>query len=302
MGGTFHDFLLVWSLMSLPIPYLTGSLGAALLWVSGWLCWLPEARLGDPGWLFWPVYALILPYLLATMAKARESARAAVAAQILFWSLALGGAMSHEYFSSPLRFSLFLTLVAASSHLAGRIWFSDSASAWKNPLRTLGAEGVALAVFVLSFADVWPELIHGGGTWHEASQLTGEILLPLFALAWGGLLYLSWRRGDKTAFVLGFAPLVILGAYALFVLLQTTFAPALLVNLYGLAAGLWIICQATREQSIKRLNGGMALIAGLAGLRFFDMEFSLLTRGTAFILIGAALLAVNTRVIRNRRV
>jgi len=63
--------------------------------------------------------------------------------------------------------------------------------------------------------------------------------------------------------------------------------PALLVNLLGLAWGLNLVLKP--EGSQKEVIGGALILVGVLNQRFFDSDFSLLIKGSIFILSGVGL-------------
>lgn len=118
------------------------------------------------------------------------------------------------------------------------------------------------------------------------------------ALAAAALGVLAWRR-DRRALTLGAAlPVVWLGL-ALALSVDEAVA-AVLLNLYLLAAGVALLVQGTRADSLGRANAGASLVGLLVLLRFFDTDWGFLVRGAAFIAVGLALLLVNVALLRRR--
>jgi len=74
---------------------------------------------------------------------------------------------------------------------------------------------------------------------------------------------------------------------------------SLLFTLVTILTGGWYIYLGVIENSASKLNYGLILIVALVMFKFFVDEFSLVTRGVAFIVLGATLIGVN--VWHNRR-
>jgi drug/metabolite transporter superfamily protein YnfA len=76
--------------------------------------------------------------------------------------------------------------------------------------------------------------------------------------------------------------------------------PSLLLNLFGLALGLFTLIRGVRAGRIYEANLGMVVIAALALARFFDSDFEFVIRGIAFIAVGVGFLVTNLIVFKRR--
>jgi hypothetical protein len=82
---------------------------------------------------------------------------------------------------------------------------------------------------------------------------------------------------------------------------RTAVGCAIVFNLWLILAGGVSLLDGVRTAHLGTANLGLAALSLLILVRFFDTDLTLLQRGIAFILIGAACLAVNVLVARRAR-
>lgn len=303
LGGTFEDFIKIWTLLALPVPYVTGSVGAFILW-----CATALLSFGNPAdsrdlWQFWPLFLAALPFPVFVIRTESHGPRFSIAAISLALTTAIGAILSHKFFADTNLYLLFLLLAGGALHILGVA--PEAGSSWKNPFRAIGGLGLVAAVLFLSWDDAWAHLLRDGinyNRWGLPGWYAdyGVALVAAAALGWGWLTLGELRRKNLSGCFLAAAPVVYLIAKYLLAP-QSTFLASLLFNLYGLALGVATIRSATHERSIGRLNAGMGLIAVLAVMRFVDSDLSMVLRGVAFIAVGLAFFAANWMMIRKGR-
>lgn len=300
LGGTFADFVHYWALLALPIPYATGSVGAALLWCATWLISLGNPTHARDTWQFWPGLLFIAPFLWRTMKTEVESPRSHLASLALAGTVTVGALMSRDFFPDATNFTIFLIATGGAMHLFGL--GCGGYSLWKNPFRAIGGLGLSAALFTFSFDDSWRGLLESWRSYRAASlpgwySEYGYMLLALALAAWSLQLALKLIRRETG----GMALTLVLPLFCLLRFTGTPTVGAMAFNLFGVALGVAMIKTANEERSIGGLNAGMALVAGLSVMRFVDSNLPMLARGVAFILLGAAFLAANWYMIRKRR-
>lgn len=291
LPGSWTAFLLTWLLLALPIPYVLRSPTAALLYLLGLATWVLSSRFG-PGepMLFWPLLALLGPFVVERL----RSRPAAAGSEALTWFVALTTVVG-------LGASLERLDDLWGPHFVGgclALWAVarlGRSHRWARPLRLVGGLGVLGGSLVLSFADPWPRRVPEG----TDALLTWEALVVVaVALGAAALAVLAWRR-DRRALTLAAALPVVWVGLALALSVDEAVA-AVLLNLYLLAAGVALLVQGTRADSLGRANAGASLVGLLVLLRFFDTDWGFLVRGAAFIAVGLALLVVNVALLRRR--
>ena len=75
----------------------------------------------------------------------------------------------------------------------------------------------------------------------------------------------------------------------------------LLCNAYVLSLSVYFILRGIREGAIGTLNIGMLLVSALIIMRFLDANFSFVTRGLVFVLLGSCFLAANWIMVRRKK-
>lgn len=302
VGQTYHisgdlpRFVLVWMLLGAPLIYLLGAALPALIYWFGILWWCVLGAGEDlPVMFFWLLAALPMPFLWRLVMEKRRT----LAAAWLTWGLALCLAVGlgfsvHdvlEWLWAPLYLAFF-----AVCFLAAGQW--QAAAAVRRPFRLLGSWGTVGLMLVLTFKDVWRELIQhrfyvaGWSAWPEYLLLGVLLLLAI------GLLLRSMICGQWLECLFGLAApgitLLILASPKLLSL-----SPVLLLtNLYVLVLGGAVLRDGLHNGQLPRINAGLGVLSALIAVRFFDSQLPFTVRGVLFILIGLAFLAVNLLVKR----
>jgi hypothetical protein len=196
-------------------------------------------------------------------------------------------------------FAGFWTLV----YLAGVFSFKDWRPTRPHPFVAAGWVGIlSLAVF-LTFQDTWRSR-----QWQDAVDLVPrhypdalaagiQIACVLAAMLFA--LYAFWKDREINLIPAGFAPVTLI-AWGIANRTGNPLVPALLLNFFLLALGVFTLVRGVRAGRIFEANLGMLVIAVLAVARFFDTEFEFVVRGVAFIAIGLGFLATNLVVFKRK--
>ncbi|MCC5908266.1 MAG: hypothetical protein JJU13_18770 [Balneolaceae bacterium] len=64
--------------------------------------------------------------------------------------------------------------------------------------------------------------------------------------------------------------------------------------------GILTVLDGAKQNSLGLLNFGMMILAALIICRFFDIQFSFVTRGLLFVLAGTGFLAANYWMLKKR--
>lgn len=121
-------------------------------------------------------------------------------------------------------------------------------------------------------------------------------VLYLFAITAG---VRAWPGCGLGCRVVSIAPAAALAAWSLAVLWDSA-GVAVLVNTGVAALGVSLVFRAWNSGQSAGLRSGIAILTVLLLLRFFDYDFSLLTRGIVFIVCGMAFLAFNYQLSRKQ--
>ncbi|MGH8442528.1 MAG: DUF2157 domain-containing protein [Nevskiaceae bacterium] len=290
MGGDLPRFLLTWLLLAIPLVYLLDSSAvASLCWLLalGWTMagahWMwGRAHEEVPGALRLPLFlilfALPLPHLLRHIRLDPAGARVAWMLRTALAAVAIGLVFVGH---SDYRDALFLVYasLAATAALAGQRYFAGVHGAWGNPLRSVGRFGVFLLAVIATSDDALREL-----DWPLQSSL---LVLPLvLGGAAGWLAWLEFGAGDRLL-----APLLGVFAPVMFLLplLADSSTPlaVILAHAYALALAAAMIRTGLTRAQFGLANQGVALIAAMILVRFFDSDLSYVVRGVGFIVTGA---------------
>lgn len=300
-GGDLPRFLLTWLLLAVPLIYLLdASAVAAGCWLLalGWTV----ADMQDHWWgageslhdamrlpVFLALFSLPLPHLLRHIRRDRAESRVAWMLRAALFAGLIGLACAGRRDDSDALFLIY-TSMAAAAVLAGSRYFSGIDGLWGNPLRTVGRLGVFVLALACTSDDVLRRI--------EWPSSTLMVLPLLFGIA---ALWLAWQAfhdGDRLV-----APLLGALTPVVFVLPLIGSQPAAVViaHLYVLALAFALIRSGLAQSRLDLANEGVALVAALVLLRFFDNDLSYVVRGVGFIVTGAGFFAATLWLRRRLR-
>ncbi len=303
IGQTYHipgnltQFLMVWMVLSLPLMYAFNAVIPCLLYFAGITGWAGSAQYdGGHTLIFWFLYAAAIPHIWRTFRQDRFS----IPSGILGWGLCLQAAFIGVTLERvmPGLWIVVYTGLFSSLYLAGAYWFDDAPSGWQKPMQIVGATGVVILTLILTYEWAWESVgwryWHYGYRYHQhavwVDMLLGAIA-PISAIA---LMVTSVRRREAWRLSYGLFSVVGVVGFAIAASLGgDELVPMLLCNVYALGLGIATLMYGIRNMKIGTVNGGMAILAAVIVLRFFDEDFSFLVRGIAFILLGSGFLTTN---------
>lgn len=304
VGQTYHlpgdlpSFLLTWTLLSLPLVYIYRSATATMLYLIGATCWSIAAQSeGGHALWYWPLFVAVVPLLWWEHHRDAAAPRNAFLAWVCALALCVGLGVSLERVLPGLWIVAYAALLGAFSLLGRESLTGPSGGAF----RVVGGVGTVVLALLLTFEFPWDDIgfhhyRHGNTRYMEWAGY-GDFALALGLLAVAAALAVRCgARRDWGGLVWAVSPVLAVVAFAL-----ASIAPAAsddiparaAYNLFLFVLGGLVLRAGLIEGKFRVANAGLGILALLFTFRFFDGNMGILTRGIAFILIGAGFLAVN---------
>jgi uncharacterized membrane protein len=302
-GGDLESFLWRWSLLLAPLPWLLNSTAVAMLFLAALTWWAGAAKVGGLQNLWmWPLAAAVVPHLVQVMRSDRRGLRAANLqwAVAIFLCVAAGLVLEHRVPGLWIivyvgLFALMIALGAASRR--------DEAGLWRRPLEAVGVAGSVVLWLILSFDEPWghigwnhvrtTEEFHATASWVDVLLAIG---LPLAAIVAMGLLL--DRQRDRLSLLWGLSVPLTAVVWPLTASTDSKWIGMAAFNLLLFVVGLATLAEGVGRQSLGTVNLGMAVVAMLVIVRFFDSEVGFILKGIAFIVVGLGFLAANVLLSR----
>lgn len=309
--GSLPNFILVWTLLSLPIVYLMRTTLGAAAYAIGAATWI----FNNEDWLhrhnqlpFWLLWILILPYLAMIYRRDRDSRETTFFAVVLAIVTAIGLGFTADFAKAHVGV-LALAGLFSAVYICGIEFFPQERERL-HPLALLAGIAIGVMTIVLTFEQIWT---HSNVAMEPLDFSRGlgliiELLFPAVAIL---LAVWSFLRGKIHFSVLAAALPVVAGIawlIAHYCLPESITwsrsrcdsTAALLFDIYALGLGIELIARGIRAQSNLRANFGLLVIAALAIARFFDSDVSFVVRALGFIVIGIGFLLTNLLLFRKR--
>ena len=302
ISGELSQFILVWMILSLPILYLLRSSISSMLYLIGITVYACEsgywAYHNSEPYMFWILLLLALPYYVMIVKKTPESAfiqyhnlLIPLTIVIVLETLAKG--------NSELMTISYLSLFGFIMNL-GELSILQKRDIHDKTFTVLGFIGTLVMLFVLSFNTFWNHLA-------KSNQNIGDLLFTqaMLTVVVTTILaiYLLFKK-YRTKEVDGSNPIefVFLLFIIIYILGSTMpLVAILMVNATILFLGISTIMKGLKSNHLGVLNLGLLIITILIACRFFDTEFSFLTRGLFFVAVGVGFFMTNYRMLKNRR-
>lgn len=293
--GTTEQFLLTWLLPGVLLLYLMPSTLCAIIYYIGIASWAVETRGSESVW-YWALLAAGLPHLLWALRRTSEPVRY----RLLGWALV--ATIPFAWFAT-IEDSLELYSVLGSAMVVG-VWYLFEKFAAPDrhvnpifqPFRTFAIVSIYIGLMILTYVDNyypidWKQLWLGKNYAPWAAIVNFIVWIGVLA----GYIFMLVRRATSLPLHGYFAALFPVFLLVLMVLSPQTgdWTPRLASNVYLLAWGIAYLYSGIQYSRMGLVNLGMLIILVLIAFRFFDTEWSYLSKGIAFVLLGSAFLGVN---------
>lgn len=304
VGQTYHisndtqSFLTLWFALVLPFVYwLRAQLTAVMMLVLGATLMI---KYQSPYWLC--LFALVPYYRLLLLDHSR------VRAQQFGWAFAIAFAIAVPFVileRSSSQFTLLaLTAGAALLYLGGALYEPTKQFRLK-PFTNIGAVAMCINALVLTYADVWQDVVFDDrGARAASTKIEWHAQLFDWSLVIGALvlLVLAIRRKNFRVLPLGSVVGVLALMAAMPNALVNPWIMVVIMNAAVIGIGVWYVYLGIHNDSTSQLNLGLLLLMALLSLRFFDQDLTFITRGIAFIFMGLTLIGMNVWQSRRRNV
>ena len=308
LGGSFWKFMAAIVFMTLLVPLITRSAGAAILQIVGTVVFgftlldmYSRHTSGDYYVIFIWAAALLGPalyFIFTRDGKTRgerivDSIMTAAAyaffyCQTVFLLGEMISSRNSEYFILPgiLFGGVFALLIGENLKKSHEILL-----AWLWHL--VGWAGVIITFSIFQITDYhehylfeWPVFV---------VHAVAAVLFFIYG-------YFCWKRGRPLELLICSMPaiMVLTATIAQAPFIQQTIPPAALASIAIGILGYVGIHLGIKEECLAMLNGSLALLLSAILIRFFDGDFSTLTRGIAFIVCGILLLGINFMALKKK--
>ena len=297
-----ETILLAWVLLTAPLIYAMKSrMAAILVWVgSTW--WLYEGMWREEnlvrGLYYLALICLVVPFMVHLIRRHGGEGRTV----LLNWAGAIAFAMAGIRVGVEAGGSWQMVLAGLFGlyYLFGvlREGEQEAGALVRNTFRSIGALGLGVLIFMFSFREQWSESL---GQVDSAGRITVFVIgmaMCGVAVFYGGRLL--WERRHHQAALMLVPALALVGTVVQR-LDDYRSIMAILANLAVLTIGLAVCVHGFRNGRLGTVNGGLILLIAVFLARFFDLDLTFLTRGVAFIVVGAGFLALNGWLYRRAR-
>ncbi len=296
ISGSLSGFLLTWMLLSLPVIYFMGAAFPAILYLIGITAWAGDIR-SETGCtlLYWPLLALIVPYIIMLVRENRYGARASVLLWVAGICLILASVIVPLNLIPGFWLITFSALFAVM-YLLGNYRFSQADNIWQKPLATLGVLGIFILSFQLTYRGMWMFSsryyyyeYHYSALASVADYLYTGVLIAAAVM----LIVAVARRREVLQTIYGSVLFVAVFSYFLSKGGTGMVLPAIVFNIYLFVLSVATMISGIRRGRLARVNLGMLFLMCLILGRFFDWRISFVTRGLIFIFLGVCFLLTN---------
>jgi uncharacterized membrane protein len=290
--GDLGSFLLTWMLLSAPLVFILRSRTAAYVLLFQFLAWLMNTRfLVERLPEAWLLFAGVLACTIwLQWAEKREMLVLNLFSTITATILLLVASGMELWYGWLLLLTGWLALLGSFGETFAHFHTGRGVS-------ILGRTGLLMLFIASTYGGFWKGAYPGYDLDSLELDLIPLVVITILA-AW--MLATRWTRTGYTGRAVLAAPFIVAIGWVLAVYGQGA-AVSAAMNLLVILYALGLVFLSWKAGSGGGLRAGFSLIAVLLLLRFFDYDFSLLTRGIAFIAVGSAFLGANFWLSRRTR-
>ena len=297
--GDLSGYLLMWTLLGLPLIYVLSSKTVAMLtlvFATYYACVLGyKFDYGDKEpWLYLIILFATLPFYINVLKRSPK----ANTTSIFNWLYALSLTIVLGTFISSnwsLGFLMYAMLFGVFYNL-GKIGVFNNQPLRRNSFVLLGSLGTVVLLLVLSFNMIWKEMVHESIVFNSFEMLA-SVFLCICAI---GLLFYSRKNAENLKFNL-FQYAFVLFAIV-FVIGQANYGlGAILTNILVLSLGVFAVKIGADSFRFSILNYGLLIITAMIVCRFFDTDMSFVLRGLLFVAVGLGFFLTNYIMLKKQK-
>lgn len=307
LPGTMEDFLFVWSLLTIPLLYLSNATLVCVLYlciISTWT--LGAGTYGESIW-YWGLLLAALPHLWKNLQVLQKGFAAKdfvgfgdrVRANVLGWTLVISFIIAiHNVFENRIELNWLVgdAIVFAFLYVLGKQLFGEERSMWLRPFQTAAIAGIFVLSMVLTFkwytGSINFEEWFAGVKYPPFATWINFAVLLLALVTIVALTIRFWKQGKQVNYlIVGFPTFVL---FSIFIAINIgDFWARMLLNLYIFVWGLYYVNEGIKHHLVALVNAGTFFLATLLIVRFFDSDLDFLWKGIAFVVIGIGFLSAN---------
>lgn len=298
------NFILTWMLLSVPIVYFMKASFPVIMYLYGITSWAGIVQSeGGYAVLFWPLAALIIPHYWQALKNSLYGIRTIILSWAISICLCIATGIVLEEALPGLWIIVYSGLFVVL-YLTGSFWFGEAPSIWQRPFHTIGAMGIFVLSFILTYKSPWEEIgwsyYRSYGKYHGFAAVSDYILAIVLIVSAISLLITCVRRQQSFKLLFGISSIVAVIGYGFSGFGANIVFSTFLFNLYLFILSVGTIASGIRNNRLGVVNAGMIMLMTLIIARFFDSEMSFVIRGIAFIIIGIGFLTTNLILVRRR--
>ncbi len=310
VGQTYHlpgdapSFMLTWALLVLPLIFLLRSTGACLAYLALLCGWSGVAQnVYGQAAAFWLLVLPAAAHLVRLVRTGREANETALCFAALLLALCTCTGIVFE------RTVPGLWIVAYSALLSGAgllgLWLYGERDGWGNIPKLFGLAGMVVLAYIFTWQEMWHDIgwEHMRYDWQYRAWgvwLDGGVTL-VFLACWVVTALKAFRRDSAETLTLAAFPAVATLCFAVGTAGgQARLFNTLVFNAFMFCLGIMYIVMGCRNDKLRQLNSGMAILSLLLVTRFFDTDLSYLARSLVFIALGTIFLTVNLVMARRK--
>ena len=304
ISGSTASFTLVWMLLIAPLIYFMEASIPAAIYCIGITIW--SGQYWDDSLhsiFFWPFIAIVVPHFIWSLRRQDYAMRATILAFVMMICVSIGAQISLGKSWSASWIVLGPSL-CAFFYLIGSYKFRQISTNWQQPLLHIGALGIFVYSFFLTFRFSWDSVGFRYALYKLSTfglRTLPDNIISLAIVSAAVLLFYDFakRRQLMTSMFGGLSLLAVMTYF-----LTAAGAPVVLAmfvfNAYLFILSMTRIIIGVRNNSLDVVNTGMVMLAALILARFFDSDLNFIFKGLSFIIVGIGFLLTNSMILRKQ--
>ncbi|HCC07640.1 MAG TPA: hypothetical protein DEP72_05715 [Clostridiales bacterium] len=298
LPGTFEEFLFMWLLLILPIPYIYGSSITSIIYLIGTSIWMyaPGVRLfefSDKSNII--MYLIMVPFALKFISNNKYILREKFIEITLFLTIAINLIM-FSYSQN----NILNPLVMINSILVVILFISSVVKKLNlNLTQMLVKITIIIELIILAF-DKYYHYIDISKVNIYKDVFTNFISVFIFLIALG-VFYYCMKKKDYENLLYVIVPVAFTFTGYIFDGKYSADLTYYFINIYLMFIAINFILRSTHINSLRMLNAGLLITIILVFKWFLSGEFGILQRAAGLIISGVILIVLNMTMIKRKK-
>ncbi len=297
--GDMSTFLLIWTLLAVPLVYIMSSYMVSLLTIvlvtAYGMSHMSSVSPHEINYVYWALILTMLPNYILLVKENKDVGFITLHHWILPLSIAIMFLTFTDKDSSP-RYTIVYMSLMGLYYLMGNLLYAEKIQFFRTGYKPISVAISLIVIFYMSSIFAWNEM-----DLYKPFIFSRDFNISLILTAISTYLFLDQFKNTQLKNINPFNFLYLIYFIFICIGLYTPFG-FILINTLILVLGIGCIYQGMERTHVKLMNLGLLIVSIWVLIKFFSSDYSFLLRGIVFIVMGIGFYIANYQIINKRKI